>query len=119
MITFQQLIAAAFHKVNAETERGGDVFEGTDGGDIPGFETGEGVFLYRHDALASNDYGGTPLYMLYNPTVNACMLATTAIPFRSKHFLTEQAESYTAEQALDLVVEFFKRNKKTTIPYKS
>ena len=116
MITFEQLIAAAFHKVNAETERGGDVFEGSEGGRVPGFESGEGVFLYRHDALDSD---GHPLYMLYNPTANLCMLAVTAIPYRDKHFLTEEAEAYTAEQALAQVVEFFKRGKKKVIPYKS
>jgi hypothetical protein len=115
MITFQQLIAAAFHQVNAETERDGDVFEGTEGGRVPGFESGEGVFLYRHDALDSD---GDPLYMLYNPTANACLLAATAIPYRDKHFLTEQAEAYSAEQALDLVVQFFKRGKKKVIPYR-
>jgi hypothetical protein len=116
MITFQQLIAAAFHQVDAATERSGDPFGGTEGGRVPGFESGEGVVLYRHDALDSR---GNPLYMFYNSAVNSCLLSTTAVPFRDKHFLTEKAEAYTAEQAFEKVVAFFEGEKKKTIPYKA
>ena len=46
MITFQQLIAASFHPVNPETERlDGAVFQGSEGGRVPGYESGAGIHL--------------------------------------------------------------------------
>ena len=118
MITFQQLIAASFHPVNAEKERSdGEVFQGTEGHRVPGFESGTGVYVYKHDALNSiADYYATPLYMLYNPERNSCLLATTPVPFRDKHFLTETAKAYTAEDAFQKVVQFFSGNKKKVLP---
>jgi hypothetical protein len=120
MITFEQLIAACFHSVNAELERSDrEVFQGTEGRRVPGFESGAGVYLYRHDALSSDvDYYDEPLYMLYNPSRNLCLLATTPIPYRDKHFLTEEAEAYTAEEAFQKIAQFFRSGKKKTIPTK-
>jgi hypothetical protein len=121
MITFQQLIAACFHPIQAEQERAdGEVFQGTEGSRVPGFESGTGVYLYRHDALSDDlDYHAEPLYMLYNPSRNECLLATTPIPYRDKHFLTEEAEAYTADEAFKLVAEFFKSGKKKVLPTKT
>jgi len=118
MITFQQLIAASFHPVSPETERlDGAFFEGTEGGRVPGFESNAGIQLYRHDALNGRvDYYDMPLYMLYNPERDTCLLATTPVPYRDRHFLTETAEAYTAEEAFQKVVAFFSGNPKKVLP---
>jgi len=118
MITFPQLIAACFHPVDGEKERlDGALFEGTEGGRVPGFKSGEGITLYRHDALdGDKDYYAMPLYMLYNSSRNSCLLATTPVPFRDKHFLTEIAEAYTAEEAFKKIAQFFTGTKKKVAP---
>ncbi|WP_223648931.1 hypothetical protein [Hymenobacter psoromatis] len=118
MITFPQLIAASFHLVdNPAKERADEaVFEGTERR-IAGFESGADIQLYRHDALdGTKDYYAMPLYMLYNPERDSCLLATTPVPFRDKHFLTETAEAYTAEQAFQKVAAFFSGANKKVIP---
>lgn len=116
-MTFQQLITACFHPVEAEQERvDRAVFEGTDGGRVPGFESGEGIHLYRHDALSRESSSEIPLYMLHNPATNSCLLASTPVPFRDKHFLNDKAQAYTAEEAFQKVVEFFSTGKKLVLP---
>lgn len=110
MITFQQLIAAAFHAAESDLQKSGRFFEGSEGGRIRNFESGEGIEHYRHDAVDKN---GTPLYLLYNRKSDSCILAPTSIPFRDKHFLNEDAREITsAEEALRLIGDFFSDGKK-------